>query len=333
VSDGRLIAAVDGGNSKTDVAILDGAGRVLATGRGPGASFEPRDHAQSMADLERTVRRVADRAGLDAGPVADIGVFCLAGADLPADDRRILRALVAARLVSEPVVQNDTFAVLRAGAPRGWGVAVVCGAGFNCSGVGPDGRRVRFPALGRISGDWGGGWALATDALAAATRATDGRGPATALRRTVPAHFGLRTPLQLLQAVHTGRVDEERLHELVPVVFRTAEAGDAVARGLIEHQADEIAAMVCSAVRRLHVTRTDVDVVLGGGVARARNPILMSRVTELVLECAPAAAVSVVDVPPVVGAALVGLDRLGAADGAEPRLRKLLSRSRFAAVG
>jgi N-acetylglucosamine kinase-like BadF-type ATPase len=329
----RLIVAVDGGNSKTDVAILDETGRVLATGRGPGASFEPQEHAQSMASLERSVHEVARRAGRTGGPLADVGVFCLAGADLPADDRRILSSLRGAGLVAEPVVQNDTFAVLRAGAPRGWGVAVVYGAGFNCSGVGPDGRCVRFPALGRISGDWGGGWALATDGLAAATRAVDGRGPRTALRKAVPARFGVSTPLQVLEALHSGRLDMERLHELVPVVFATAAEGDTVARGLIEHQADEIAAMVCSAVRRLRLADTDVDVVLGGGVARARNPILMARVSELVLALAPAARISVVDEPPVVGAALVALDRLGVADGAEPRVRRLLTESPFAAVG
>ena len=43
-------------------------------------------------------------------------------------------------LAAEPLLRNDTFAVMRAGASRGWGVAVVCGAGFNCTGVGPDGR-------------------------------------------------------------------------------------------------------------------------------------------------------------------------------------------------
>ena len=55
------------------------------------------------------------------------------------------------------MVDNDTFAVLRAGTERGWGVAVVCGAGINCVGVSPDGRHARFPALGTITGDWGGG--------------------------------------------------------------------------------------------------------------------------------------------------------------------------------
>ena len=68
--------------------------------------------------------------------------------------------------------------------------------------------------------------------------------------------------------------------------------------------------LVCTTLRRLRLRRTDADVVLGGGVARARNPIFMQRLSERVAACAPLARISVVDEPPVVGAALLGLDRL-----------------------
>ena len=53
---------------------------------------------------------------------------------------------------------------------------------MNCAGIGPDGRVVRFPALGEISGDLaaGGGW-IGTRAVANAMRGQDGRGPKTAL--------------------------------------------------------------------------------------------------------------------------------------------------------
>ncbi len=208
---GRTVVAVDGGNSKTDVAILDETGRVLGTHRGPGASFTPDDHDQSVADLERSVLAAAAEAGIEARPIADAGVFCLAGADLPADDRRILRALRDLGLVADPVLRNDTFAVMRTGAPRGWGVAVVCGAGFNCTGVGPDGREVRFPALGAISGDWAGGATIGIEAVGACVRAGDGRGPRTALEQAVPAHFGLRTPRQVMVGLHTGKLDDSRV--------------------------------------------------------------------------------------------------------------------------
>ena len=83
-------------------------------------------------------------------------MYCVAGADLPADDRRIARWFQRRGLTESDVVRNDTFAVLRAGTERTWGVAVVCGYGTNCSAVAPNGRTFRFPAFGDLSGDWGG---------------------------------------------------------------------------------------------------------------------------------------------------------------------------------
>jgi len=329
----RRVVAVDGGNSKTDVAILDENGRVLGTHRGPGASFTPDDHDRSVADLERSVLAAAAEAGIDALPIADAGVFCLAGADLPADDRRILRALRGLGLVADPVLRNDTFAVMRAGAPRGWGVAVVCGAGFNCTGVGPDGREVRFPALGAISGDWAGGATIGIEAVGACVRAGDGRGPRTALEQAVPAHFGLKTPRQVMVGLHTGKLDDSRVYELAPVVLKAANDGDPVAVGIVERQAEEVSVLVCTSLRRLRLLRSEADVVLGGGVARARSPVFMRRLTERVSACAPAARITVVDDLPIVGAALLALDQLAVADGAGARLRETLVADRFARNG
>jgi N-acetylglucosamine kinase-like BadF-type ATPase len=330
---GRRAVAVDGGNSKTDVAILDEAGRVLGTHRGPGASFTPDDHDWSVAALDRSVREAAAEAGIDGVPIADAGVFCLAGADLPADDRRILRSLRRLGLVADPVLRNDTFAVMRAGAPRGWGVAVVCGAGFNCTGVGPDGREVRFPSLGAISGDWAGGATIGLEAVGACVRAGDGRGPRTALEQAVPAYFGLRTPRQVMVGLHTGKLDDSRLYDLAPVVLAAASEGDPVAVGIVERQAEEVSVLVCTSLRRLKLLRTEAPVVLGGGVARARSPVFMRRLEERVSACAPKARITVVDDLPIVGAALLALDQLAVADGAGARLRQTLVADRFSRNG
>src|SRR5207302_642341 len=116
------------------------------------------------------------------------------------------------------VVGNDTFAVLRAGTERGWGVAVVCGTGINCVGVSSDGQHARFPALGQITGDWGGGTDVGYAALYAAARSEDGRGPKTTLEQAVPAHFGLKTPVELAEEIHRGRIHARRLLELPPIV-------------------------------------------------------------------------------------------------------------------
>ena len=174
-------------------------------------------------------------------------------------------------------VANDTFAVLRAGTERGWGVAVVCGAGINCVGVGPDGRHVRFPALGAISGDWGGGYDVGLAALSAAVRSEDGRGPRTGLERAVPAHFGLATPGELVEAIHLGRIPQRRIVELPPLVFEAAGA-DPVAAAIVDRLAAEVLALVGAAIQRLELDGAAVEVLLGGGMFRTGDGRLLGAI-------------------------------------------------------
>jgi N-acetylglucosamine kinase-like BadF-type ATPase len=278
------------------------------------------------------VGEVARRAGLDPErrPLAPLGVFCLAGADLPADDRRIVRWLSKQGFATEDVLRNDTFAVLRAGTDRTWGVGIVCGYGTNCSGVAPDGRMYRLPAVGPISGDWGGGSEIGGEALWHALRDEDGRGGRTSLRRLVPQHFGLTRPRQVMEAIYFGRLPEDRLAELAPAVFEAAAGGDEVARRIVDRQADEVVSMARAAIRRLRMTKLDVDVVLGGGIFRNRLPGFFERIVDGVHETCSGARVTVLEAPPVVGAAMLGLDRLGASRAAHARARAALTHERLA---
>ena len=231
------------------------------------------------------------------------------------------------------MVRNDTDGALRAGSAAGWGVVLVCGEGFNCLGVHPDGRSARLPALGEISGDWGGGHGLGKAALAAALRGRDGRGPRTALERAVPEHFGLRRPLDVTHALYTGRLVERQLGELAPIVFAVAQAGDAEARAIADNLADELAGAAIAAARRLRLVRAAVPVVLAGGVFRTDDGVFHARLRERILGGMPRASVARLEVPPVAGAALLGLDRLAAPASALARCRAELTEARLVTSG
>src|SRR5213075_365128 len=170
----------------------------------------------------------------------------------------------------------------------------------------------------------GGGW-LGRAALWAAIRARDGRGPRTQLERSVPAHFGIARPTAVMEAIYVGRLQNDRLSELAPVVMKTASGGDAVARGLIDQMVEEIIVTANAAIRRLRLTQRDVHVVLGGGVLRAMAAALIERITIGIRQVAPAAVIMQRDAPPVLGAALIGLDEGGASVAARDRLRKSLT--------
>ena len=135
----------------------DRSGDVLARVRGAGTQSHSGRGAGMIAGLADLVAEARVEAGLGERR-ADRGRRVLhrqprraggrgggaAGAHAPGAGRRT-------------EVRNDTLAALRAGAPEGWGVAVVSGAGINAVGMHPDGREERFLALGDVTGDWGGG--------------------------------------------------------------------------------------------------------------------------------------------------------------------------------
>jgi N-acetylglucosamine kinase-like BadF-type ATPase len=333
VSRRPAILAVDGGGSKIDAVLLRKDGAVLGAARVATTDFDQNGGDVHMGQVLDAVAAASVDAGLSADrmPVAQLGVYCLAGADFPVDDRRIDRWLRIREVTDERLVRNDTFAVLRAGTDRDWGVGVVCGYGINCSGVAPDGRITRFPAVGPISGDWGGGNDIGEAGLWHAIRSEDGRGPKTELQVTIPACLGYRRPFQVLTALHTGRLDVDRIAQLPPVVFETAARGDATARSIIDRQADEVVALATTAIRRLRMTRIDVDVVLGGGIFRTDDAAFFDRIRDGVAHVAPAASITVLSDPPVIGAAQLGLDRVGATRAAHIRARAALTHERLAA--
>ena len=317
-----LALAVDGGNAKTDLALVAADGSALALVRGPGSS--PHEHGLDGA-LDRIgmlleQARAESSAGTHEIAIAEL---LLAGVDFPREVAAAKARAEARGWAGRVEVGNDTFAVLRAGTDRGWGVAVVCGAGINCLGLAPDGRQARFPALGPITGDWGGGYDVGLAAVVAAARSEDGRGPRTTLERAVPAHFGLRTPLELAEAVHTGAIQQRRVVELAPLVLLEA-AGDAVAAGIVARLASEVVALVRVALARLQPVDEPVEVVLGGGLMQARAPGLLGAIEAGLSELGISLATIVVDVPPVVGAALLALDAVGAPASAYARLRSEL---------
>ncbi len=304
------VLAVDGGNSKTDVALLDRTGRLLAAVRGPTSSHQAIGLEPGLQVLDRLLADAARRAGLppDARPMAGQGVYCLAGADFPSDLRLLRRGLAGAHLATADLVRNDGFAGLRAGTSREWGVAVIMGRGVNVAGVAPDGRTLIHAPGDHTSGDWGGGGEVGERALSAAVRARDGRGPRTVLERLVPGHFGLSRPLDVTRSIYMGRIPERRLDELPPIVFAAAAGGDAVALGIVEWLAGEAVGLARSAILQLHLSRLDVEVVLSGGIFRTDYRGFHERLRAGVLAVAPKARVIRLEAPPVLGAALLGLD-------------------------
>ena len=130
----------------------------------------------------------------------------------------------------------------------------------------------------------------------------------------------------MLEAVYYGRLAEDRLVELAPLVFRAATAGDDVARSVVDRQADEIVAMVTTAIKRLRRPGLDVEL---GRQRRHRGRGILPAHRGRRARGAPSARFSVLTDPPVIGAAWLGLDRLLAPKASYARARRALTHGRL----
>jgi N-acetylglucosamine kinase-like BadF-type ATPase len=168
--------------------------------------------------------------------------------------------------------------------------------------------------------------AVGLAAVGAAVRSEDGRSQKTELERLVPEHFGFTTPIELARAVHADRIPWRRLGELAPLVFEVADA-DRAAGEIVDRQAEEIVAYVRAALQRLGLAGEEVEVILGGGVLQAGNARLLDGIEAGLQEVGPRLVVRVARSRPIVGAALLGLDRIAAEPEAYERARAELDRA------
>lgn len=306
------VLGVDGGNSKTDLAVMSTDGAPVALVRGPGTNSHATTGAEGAAAVvRRLLAGAAQSAGLQPAEVergVQAAVLYCCGADMPEDIEALSRAFSAWLPAERLLVDNDTFALLSAGRHQRDAVAVVCGAGINCVGQSGAGATVRYPGLGWESGDWGGSEMLGREALFLAARARDGRGEPSVLPRLIEEHFGL--PLdEVGAAMHYRRLPVAELGQLAPEVVAAAEH-DTVAAGLVARLAREIALLARRALSDLGALGRPADVVLGGGMLVAGGRLVQMVAHELA-ELAPLAEPAVCGLPPVIGAVGKALELSG----------------------
>lgn len=303
--------------------LLDETGRLLGFGAAGAGNHQMGGLDSALHEISTAARGALSTAGV-APEQVELGCFCLAGADLPQDFRLLQNALEGQGLARQVVIKNDCMAALRCGLSRPWGVAVICGTGFNAAGRAQDGREIVLPGLGLISGDWGGGGDLVEEMIRAVMRDWDGRGRPTALTRAVLDALGKNSAEELMLALYNRRLSRRRLLPLAPLLFEVAETGDAVAREIVVRMGAEVGVTANTLLRRLDLLQSDAEVVLSGSVFKGTGTLLLDTVRQVVRGAAPRARLVRPALEPVAGAALLALDLAGI--GCPPDAQAALAR-------
>jgi N-acetylglucosamine kinase-like BadF-type ATPase len=302
------VLGIDAGGTKTRALLADRDGAVIASATGAGANL--RTHGELQ--VEKVLHALVERTEGEAGVKADALAIGIAGADR-ADDQEVLRAILKRiGFRDRVVVTNDARIAFVAGSTRRVGLALVCGTGSIAWGRNAGGEIARAGGWGWHVGDEGSGFWIGERAIRAALRASDGRGPDTALTAALLEHFGLERIDQLVRRVYDAEYPRHEVALFAVRVDAAASAGDAVAGSILSDAADELVLAARSVISRLGLDASSggYDVVLSGGTFRAL-PRLEREVTAALSK--PGAAIVPLEVEPAVGAVRLALEALTSA--------------------
>jgi len=185
----------------------------------------------------------------------------------------------------------------------GPGVIVIAGTGSIAYGKDAAGQQARSGGWGYAMGDEGSGYDIGRQALMAAARMEDGRGPHTSLLAALLDHFQLASLWEVRTALYGGKISRPQIAALAPLVFQACRQGDEAAQWIVDQAACHLAQLATAVLGRL-CWEEPAYVTPVGGVFQAGETIMNPFQTKLKARC-PDARVVPTRYPPVIGALLL----------------------------
>jgi N-acetylglucosamine kinase-like BadF-type ATPase len=305
----KYFLGVDGGGTKTHALIANETGQAVGFARGGTGTWEGVGYEGLTETLKDVVARAAEMANIQLEQIAGAGMG-MAGYDWPNQERSHRDAIAPVGLDAPLKIVNDAVLGIAAGAEDGWGVSVVSGTGCNCRGLSKDHQREGRVVGGanHWSGEAAGGFDILGRAMRAVTFEWDKRGPATALSPAFLEYTGAKDLDDLVEGAYVGRYNFDP--SMILLVFETARQGDPQAVEVMRWAGRELGGMAIGVINQLNLQNEKFDVVLIGSIFDG-HPAIQENVGKTVHQVAAEARLVRLNVPPVVGGVLLGMEAAG----------------------
>ena len=306
-----IILGIDGGGTKTQAAIIDERGRLRGTGFAGPANVDSVGIEVARANIRHAVDQARSAANLPEPPY-DAAFLGLAGV-VSATDHRIVHEIAEALELAPPErigVDHDCRIALAGGLSGRPGIVLIAGTGSSCYGINAQGEGWRSGGWGHLISDEGSSYWLGTAAMRLSVMAADGRVPPTALVDAVLRYLDIPDMDAIMHRIYVPPMSKTELAALAPLVIETANGGDAAALELLRRGASDLADCVLAVARRLGMDGNSCELALVGGLLHPGSP-MSALVGEETLARLPRCVISSPELPPVLGACVLGLQALG----------------------
>jgi len=267
---------VDGGGTKTAVAISAADGVPIQTMTYPTCSYQSIGITESVALITKGVQEALSvvRAGLQNCAGCCVGMPCYG--ENPTNDREIVRLLTEALTPVPVCVVNDGEVGWAGSLACGEGIHIVSGTGSIAFGRGCDKEFTRCGGWVEFFGDEGSCYWVGREGMSLFSKEADGRAPRGPLYDLIRREFGLTDDYQFIdRIVRDFAPYRDKVAGFQRYILQAAQTGDTAAVALYETAARELALMIRTLKEKLRFSSEPISVSYSGGIFHAGEFILV----------------------------------------------------------
>lgn len=252
----------DGGGTKTECALGDASGRVVARARAGPSNPLRTGYTRAWFALSEAADSVLARHKLRAG---DIRGVCagLGGAGRSGAARRVTAFFERSYPNARVQVTSDLETAFDAAFRGGEGIVLVAGTGSAAFGRDHSGRTARAGGRGPWFSDEGSAFNIGCQAVKAVAMADEGRGPATALSARLFTAVQTRNWSSLTEQI--AKNPDDVFPRVFPLVAELADEEDSVSRAILSAGASDLAELARSVASELGWQARDFPIAKMGG--------------------------------------------------------------------
>jgi len=304
----RLIMGVDGGGTKSHLALFDEKGKCVNF-----SSMGPLNH-ESMDGSYEELEKVLPEFLLDsikkAGASIDdlvYSVFGLAGVDTKWQ-HEFISGIIRKAGFKDFTLCNDAFLGVAAGCPDGAGICAINGTGSSMAALDYSGNTFQLGGLGALTDDCGGSYWFGEMVLGTVYNSLFKYAKPTLMKDMVFEKFDVTTKEDLIEKVIEKLYVEVQVTDINRFAFNAAAQGDEPALDIIKRSAEHYAGGIACLINQMDFPGDKpVQVAFAGSVFVKEKvdilPKLIKKRVDEILNSRPVEFYTL-DMPPVAGAVL-----------------------------
>ncbi len=291
------IIGVDGGGTKTTVALADEKGEIISQEVGGPSNWRNVGVTKSAEVVFSLIKKIKKEKQISLSYIA------LAGIEEEWKEKKddFIKELKEKGLEGEVILGSDQLAAFRAGTDEKEGVIVICGTGTVARGF-KNGKDVKASAWGFLA-DEGAAFYTGIEGYRAVQKAFDERGEKTKIADIMRREWSVETPEELNKKVYGDFLKNIPLLSIM--VGEAGREGDKIAISILERSGKEVALYAKTVIKKLGF-KEKFPVVLSGGMF---NSEIFLSVFKKEIGCfAPKAEIILLEEDPVKGAVKLARD-------------------------